>query len=58
MIAAPVDWLAYRKCRVCNAGCGNPCVARSGRIVDGRPDGVLRELPQPHTVRRLRVPRR
>ena len=53
----PVDWLLYRKCPVCQIGTGNPCVARSGRIVAGRPDGVRRALDHPHTLRRLRVAR-
>lgn len=57
-MSEPVDWLAYRKCRVCQRGTGNPCIARSGRIVGGRPDGVARDLAEPHTARRMRSQRR
>lgn len=45
------DWDDWRKCQVCGAGTGAPCVARSGRVVYGRTDGVVVKLPQPHTVR-------
>lgn len=55
MTGPAVDWMAWRKCRVCNAVCGTPCTSRSGRIVGGRPDGAVRELEQPHTARRMRV---
>ena len=48
-----VDWGAYGACsKVCRARTGQPCVAMSGRILAGRPDGVRRELPVPHAARR------
>lgn len=50
------DWSLYRKCyRVCRARMGEPCFTLSGRIVDGRPDGVLTRLATPHVSRELRT---
>lgn len=54
---AAVDWGAYRSCGTCRRAMGMPCVARSGRVVDGRPDGVETELEQPHAHRKRRVGR-
>jgi hypothetical protein len=54
---AAVDWDGLRKCSTCQRPTGRPCVARSGRIVNGRPDGVETELEQPHAHRRPRVRR-
>lgn len=53
----PTDWDDWRKCRVCGARVGEACVARSGRVVWGRTDGVVVKLPQPHTVRVRRAGR-
>lgn len=52
-----VDWEGYRLCPTCRRPTGRPCVARSGRVVDGRPDGVEVELEQPHAHRKPRVRR-
>lgn len=47
------DWGLYRKCsQVCRAARGKPCVAMSGRIAGGRPDGVRTELSVPHKSRK------
>jgi hypothetical protein len=52
------DWNLYRKCsQVCGAEIGQPCVSRSGRIVEGRPDGVRTVLAVPHVSRKRRVRR-
>ncbi len=52
--APSTDWARYRKCsQVCGAAAGKPCVARSGRVVNGRPDGAAVELEVPHGSRRL-----
>lgn len=51
---AAVDWSRYRECPVCKAPTGSCCLAQSGVIVEGRPDGVRRELPRAHTLRPLR----
>lgn len=48
-------WFAYRKCFVCHAEIGEPCRSRSGRVVDGRPDGVVTYLERAHNSRRLRT---
>jgi hypothetical protein len=49
-----VDWSAYQACRICLAGMGEPCVALSGRIAGGRPDGVPVKLERAHASRRRR----
>lgn len=50
-IAAP-DWAAYRACRICAAAPGEPCVAKYGRIVDGRPVAGPRALQVAHGHRK------
>jgi hypothetical protein len=57
IIPEPVDWLNFRKCRVCNAASGDACISRSGRVTGGRPDGAITRLPLPHTLRRRRAGR-
>lgn len=52
-----VDWLAYRRCRICQAVTGRPCTSHSREIIDGQPDGVRTDLDRPHKGRRLRVRR-
>lgn len=54
------DWNLYRKCsQVCRAEIGQPCVSQSGRVVNGRPDGVQINLLAPHKARKLRtIPKR
>lgn len=47
----------YRACPVCRVKLGEPCVSLSGKIVNGRPDNVRTELPQPHTLRKRRTRR-
>lgn len=47
------DWSAFRRCRVCRAATGRPCVALSGRVAGGRPDGNPVELDVPHAARRV-----
>jgi hypothetical protein len=50
------DWNLYRKCsQVCRAEIGQPCISLSGRIVNGRPDGIRRELSVPHPSRKRRT---
>lgn len=49
-----IDWNDYRKCPVCKAPTGEPCCSLSGRIVNGRPDGVRTDLGLPHTLRQKR----
>lgn len=52
------DWSAYRKCsQVCRAPMGEPCFSLSGRIANGRPDGVRTLLDTPHKARKLRTRR-
>jgi len=51
------DWSKYRACPVCKVALGMPCVSLSGRVVNGRPDGVRTVLPIPHTIRPLRTGR-
>lgn len=58
MTSPEINWLEYRKCGICMVGTGNPCVSRSGRIVDGQPDGIRTELKAPHKGRRLRTAKR
>lgn len=49
----------YRACsQVCRAPLGQPCISLSGKVVDGRPDGVRTELAKPHKARKLRVKRK
>lgn len=48
------DWRCYRKCPVCGATTGQPCRSLSGAIVDGRPDGTVTALAEPHGRRPLR----
>lgn len=43
----------YLTCTVCRVGRGIKCRSRSGRIVNGRPDGKAIELDRPHTIRRV-----
>jgi hypothetical protein len=50
--------MAYRRCPVCFQYNGKPCVAQSGRVVDGRPDGKRVNLLVPHAGRRLRSVRK
>lgn len=45
----------YRKCPICGALLAKRCRSRSGRIVDGRPDGVSTELGTPHIARKRRT---
>lgn len=52
-----IDWSRYRKCTVCHAETGAACRSQSGRIVDGRPDGVETLLDRPHIARLLRTGR-
>lgn len=49
---------AYRKCQICGALLGKKCRSRSGRIINGRPDGVITELPGPHHARKRRTIRK
>lgn len=49
-----VNWLAYRRCRICQAVTGRPCTSHSRHIVEGQPDGIRTELNQPHKARRRR----
>jgi hypothetical protein len=51
---AETDWDAYRQCPVCRRPTGQACVALSGRVAGGRPDGQLTELEVPHAGRRRR----
>lgn len=52
--AAEVVWDDYRNCGTCLAVTGEPCVALSGRIAGGRPDGQRVPLPRAHAARRPR----
>ena len=52
---AEVDWNAWRHCQVCGAERGQPCVSRSGKVVDGRPDNARTELARPHLARKERT---
>jgi len=50
------DWNLYRKCtQVCRAQIGEPCITLSGRIIDGRPDGIRHAMLVPHKSRKLRT---
>jgi hypothetical protein len=53
-----VVWDDYRKCSICGVAIGKACRARSGRIVDGQPDGMEIELEVPHVGRKRRTGRR
>lgn len=54
--ATATDWNRYRKCsQVCGVEIGEPCRSLSGRIINGRPDGVRTELAYPHKTRKLRT---
>jgi hypothetical protein len=50
----PVDWSQYRACGICKVRLGEPCISLSGRVVDGRPDGVRTVLTRAHGGRRPR----
>lgn len=50
------DWNEYRKCSGCQMPTGSPCIALSGRIVNGRPDNVVTVLSFPHKGRERRTP--
>lgn len=50
--------VGYRSCPICKAKLGEPCRSRSGRIVNGRPDGVITELDYPHVARKRRTRRK
>jgi hypothetical protein len=59
IVAAPVGYPEdFRKCKICGVLLGTKCRSRSGRIVNGRPDGVSTELPTPHIARKRRAPRK
>jgi len=49
------DWSLYRKCSICDAEIGEPCVSQSGFIVGGQPDRVRTELAAPHKARKPRT---
>lgn len=55
--ADAVDWVNYGACPVCLAQGGKPCVALSGRVAGGRPDGVRTPLPRAHALRKRRAGR-
>lgn len=50
-------WNGYRKCPICRAEIGEPCVALSARIVEGRPDQVPVPLLLAHKMRQHRTSR-
>ncbi len=50
-LVAP-DWTAYRTCRICKAETGKPCVARYGRVVNGRTEGGPQTLTIAHGHRK------
>jgi hypothetical protein len=57
-VTAPTDWNDFRACtQVCRQPTGQPCVARSGKVVDGQPDGAVTVLSVPHVARKRRVSR-
>lgn len=45
------DWGAYRRCPVCGQETGQPCVALSGAVEGGQPNGVLTRLETAHSKR-------
>ncbi len=47
-----VDWSRYRKCPVCAAGLGEPCIERTS-FQGGHHDPI--ETDRPHTGRQLRT---
>lgn len=55
--ALVVDWQDYQQCKVCRARTGEACIALSGRVAGGRPDGVPVELPVAHAHRKRRAGR-
>lgn len=55
MVKPETDWTAYRACPVCKTSLGDRCFSRSGRVVDGRPDGAHTFLDRPHRARKLRT---
>lgn len=55
MVPLVFDWSTMRKCGVCGAKTGEPCIARSSTIADGRADESVYVLPRPHS---LRLPRK
>jgi hypothetical protein len=53
------DWSEWQRCsQVCGAETGKPCRSLSGVVNDGRPDGVVTELDEPHPSRKPRTRRR
>jgi hypothetical protein len=48
------DFNDFKRCPVCHAVTGAPCVALNGRVVNGQPDGVATRLPRAHTTRKRR----
>lgn len=59
VVAPPADYPEnYRKCKICGVLLGAKCRSQSGRIVNGRPDGISTELPTPHIARKRRAPRK
>jgi hypothetical protein len=48
-------WDRWRKCTVCLAPTGEPCVSLNGSVVNGQTDGVATVLLEPH---RARLPRK
>jgi hypothetical protein len=50
--AVVVDFSRYGTCRICKAEPGKPCVARYGRIVDGRTEGGPQVLNVAHGHRK------
>jgi hypothetical protein len=54
---AAFPWDDYRACGGCGAAQGQPCRSLSGRIVNGRPDGVSTPITRAHVDRRRRAGR-
>lgn len=44
-VVVPVDWSHYRKCDVCGAGLGAPCLLLSGRTGSGAAVAVPADWP-------------
>lgn len=51
----PLDWTEWRRCAACGAEIGEPCRARSGKVVGGHPDMARTDLVFPHKNRWPRV---
>jgi hypothetical protein len=49
-----VNWNDYNKCPICAAVPGDPCLALSGQVAGGRPNGVPEPLKHAHGSRKLR----